>query len=317
MVRILSRPRRPASGREDDDNDVAVAEPDAAATPQTGLVGFVKRLGKRIMRAKVPDSAAALTYYNVMALVPSLLVVLAVVGLVADPQQLFNRLTNFFKINPNSGLASTLHSFLHVLTRQTGGGAPALIGFGTIVALWSFSGAMANLLSTVNSIWEREESRNFAVKRVLGLGLALLAAVVALVGIAAIGLAAGVGHRIVEKASLGSEWSPILSYVPFVLMLALLTCYLAVVYWIAPEKEARSWRWVSLGAVVGTAIWLLATIGFALYVTTFASYNRVYGPLAAPIIALFWIYLSNMAILIGACVDAERDAGARLSAPPT
>jgi membrane protein len=286
---------------------------------ESGLVGFTKRVAKRIMRAKVPDSAAALTYYNVMALVPSLLVVLAIVGLVADPQQLFDRLTSFFKIAPSSGLASSLHSFLNVLTRRTGGGAPALIGFGTVVALWSFSGAMANLLSTVNRIWEREESRNFAVKRALGLGLALLAAIVALVGIVSIGLAAGIGHRIVEKASLGSEWSPIISYLPFVLMLALLTCYLAVVYWIAPEKSSRSWRWVSVGAIVGTAIWLLATIGFALYVTTFASYNRVYGPLAAPIIALFWIYLSNFAILIGAAVDAERDAGARasqVSAPP-
>lgn len=293
-------------------NAIAVREHGSAS----GLLGFTKRVGKRIMRAKVPDSAAALTYYNVMALVPSLLVVLAVVGLVANPQQLFNRLTSFFKIDPSSGLASSLHSFLNVLTHRTGGGAPALIGFGTIIALWSFSGAMANLLSTVNSIWEREESRNFAVKRALGLGLALLAAVVALVGIVSIGLASGIGHRIVEKASLGSEWSPIISYVPFVLMLALLTCYLAVVYWIAPEKSARSWHWISLGAVVGTAIWLLATVGFALYVTTFASYNRVYGPLAAPIIALFWIYLSNIAILIGAAVDAEREAGGRVSEPP-
>jgi len=97
-----------------------------------------------------------------------------------------------------------------------------------------------------------------------------------------------------------------LTYSQYVVLLVLVSLYLAVVFWISPDKgENRVWRWITVGAVVGTLVWLVATIGFAVYVGTVASYSKVYGKLAVIPIGLFWIYLSSVSILFGAALDAE------------
>jgi membrane protein len=272
---------------------------------------FLRAVVARIRRCHVPDAAAALTYYIVMALVPSALVVLAVVGLVADPEQLYADLVSFFNLDPSSTFATALHGFLEILTSPTSGGAPALIGFGTVVALWSFSGAMAAIMTTINRIWERPERRNYVVKRLIALAMAIGTALVALGGVVAIGLAGGFADRIAKKADLGGIWTWVLTIGPFVGLFVLLTLYLAVVYWVSPEKGHRSWHWLSTGAIVAVVIWVLATIGFSVYVSTFASYSKVYGKLATPVIALFWVYLSSLAILVGAAVDAELESSRR------
>jgi membrane protein len=240
-----------------------------------------------------------------MAIVPSALVVISLVGIfVDDPNKAFINTASLLGIDQNSQIGQNLQQFLQLVTKN-GSGAGLVLIFGLATALWSFSGAMGALMAAVNRIWDREESRNFAVRRLLAVGMSLITAIVILVGIGAIALSGGLGDRLVDHYGLSESLRPVFTYVPYVVLLMLLSLYLAVVYWISPDKEKRVWRWITVGAVVGTLVWLLATIGFALYVGHVASYSKVYGKLAAVVIALFWMYLSSVAILFGAAVDAE------------
>jgi membrane protein len=307
---VVQRAPKTASG------SAASGSRESAVTPRASAVTLLKRTAKRFQNERVSDNAAALTYFAVMAIVPSALVVISLVGIfVDDPNQAFVNTASLLGIEQDSQIGQNLQQFLELVTRN-GSGAGLVLIFGLVTALWSFSGAMGALMAAVNRIWDVKETRNFAVRRLLAVGMSLLTAVVILVGIGAIALSAGLGDRLVTHYGLSESLRPIFTYVPYVVMLVLVSLYLAVVFWISPDKETRVWRWITVGAVVGTLVWLLATVGFAFYVSHVASYSKVYGKLAAVVIGLFWMYLSSVAILFGAAVDAEIERATPAGAEP-
>ncbi len=279
---------------------------ESAETPRASTKTLLKRTAKRFQQERVTDNAAALTYYAVMALVPSALVVVSLVGIfVDDPEKAFVDTASLLGIDQNSQIGQNLQQFLKIATGSGSGAGLALI-FGLAVALWSFAGAMGAVMAAINRIWDRDETRGFALRKLLAIGMSIVTAIVVLVGIFAIALSAGFGDRLIDHYGLSSSLRPVFRYVPYLVLVVLMSLYLAAIYWISPDKgEHRVWRWITVGAVVGTTVWLLATIGFAVYVGTVASYSKVYGKLAAIPIGLFWIYLSSVAILFGAALDAE------------
>jgi membrane protein len=278
-----------------------------AAVPHGSVKTIAKGVLKRAQGAYVTDGAAALTYYFVMALVPSLLLCVAVAGLVIDdPNAAFRDVTKFFDIDRAGGLGDAINQLLDTVSRNTTSSSAGLaFVFAIATALWAFSGAMGNLMNGVNRVWGLEETRSVVHRRLLAAGLALATALITAIAVTAVALGGGIAGKIVEKANLGTFGAVLLRVAPFVALLVGLTLYLAVVYWIAPNKETRVFRWITVGAVTGTVVWLLATLGFVLYITTLGSYNKVYGPLAAGVVFLLWLWLSSLSILIGATVDAE------------
>jgi len=298
--------RRPAERPDQPASKSPPPSDESPETPRVSTVTLIKRTAKRFQHERVTDNAAALTYYAVMALVPSALVVISLVGIFVDnPQQAFVNTASLLGIDQNSQIGQNLQQFLKIATGSGSGAGLALI-FGLAVALWSFSGAMGALMAAINRIWDREETRGFVMRKGLAIAMAVVTAIVIGIAIFAIALSAGFGDRLVDHYGLSSSLRPVFTYVPYVVLLLLVSLYLAAVYWISPDKgENRIWRWITVGAVVGTLVWLLATIGFAVYVGTVASYSKVYGKLAVIPIGLFWIYLSSVSILFGAALDAE------------
>jgi membrane protein len=263
------------------------------------------------MHEHLTDSAAALAYYFVLALVPITLVLVGVVGLfMSSPESAFNQFAKLFQLDRSSEFAQASHQLFAIVGRTSGRAGTAVV-FGTIVALWSFSGAMQSFIRAVNRAFGLEETRNWLVTRSLGLALALFTAIVWTISLSAVVLAGGLADRLVERFGFADFWRTVFTYAPYVVLFVVLVLYLACLYTVAPDRRPRHVRWITVGAVVGAVTWIVAAIGLALYVSQVGTYGRIYGPLAAAVICILFLWLSGLAILIGAAVDAELESRRR------
>jgi membrane protein len=259
------------------------------------------------------DWAAALTYYAVLALFPALIVLVALLGLLGEHPETTNALLEIVDdVGPSSAVETVREPIEGVIKSK--GGAGALLGFGLVGALWSASGYIGAFTRASNAIYEVEEGRPFwklrplqvAVTVVTVLLVALLSISVVLTG----DLAQAVGERIGFGDAAVTLWS-ILKWP--VLLIVVMTIF-AALYYIAPNVRQRGFRWITPGGVLGVLVWIIGSAGFALYAASFGSYNKTYGSLGAVIIFLVWLWLSNIALLLGAEFNAELERSRALEA---
>ena len=249
------------------------------------------------------DWAAALTYYGVMSLFPMLIVLVAVLGLLGEPDTI-DSLTGALRDAGLAGIADNVEDPLNGVVENRGG-AGALFGVGLLGALWSASGYIGAFMRASNAIYEVEEGRPFWKRRPLQLALTL--AMVLLLALVALGLvvtgplAEAVGGAIGAGDSAVTAWG----IAKWPAMLAIVMTVFAALYYIAPNVRQPKFRWITPGGVVGVLIWVIASAGFAVYVANFGSYNETYGTLGGVISFLVWIWVSNIAVLLGAELDAE------------
>lgn len=252
------------------------------------------------------DFAAAMTYQTFTALIPSLVVIVALINLVTDGSTV---LTATVGILQDLGLGSVvgnenLLSVVQALLVQQNS-AKVLFGFGLLLALWSSSGYVGAFTRASNRIYGVQEGRSWWVLQLLEIALAAVALVLlAMIGaglvisgplIDAVGDAVGAGETARQVWSIG-RW-PVL--------VAVATLVLSLLFWIAPNVRQPRFRWLTVGGTVALFVWSVASFGFGLYVANFGSYNRTYGSLGAIMAFLVWIYLSNIAVLLGVQVNAE------------
>jgi membrane protein len=278
---------------------------------ETGPWSVAKGVFGRILHEQLTDSAAALAYYFVLALVPITVVLVGVVGLVmSSPESAFNQFAKLFQLDRSSEFANASHQLFMIVGRTSGRAGTAVI-FGAIVALWSFSGAMQSFIRAVNRAFGLEETRNWLVTRSLGLALALFTAIVWTISLSAIVLAGGLADRLVKRFGFADVWRTIFTYAPYVVLFVVLVLYLACLYTVAPDRRPRHVGWVSIGALTGAVTWVLAAVGLAVYVNQVGTYGKIYGPLSAVVVGILFLWLSGLAILIGAAVDAELESRRR------
>jgi membrane protein len=273
--------------------------------PARSWKAILKRAVKEFQDDNITDWGAALTYYGVMSLFPMLLVLVALLGLVGQ-QSTISTMTDSLRSAGLGDVAKSIQGPLDEIVRNKGG-AGALVGFGLIAALWSASGYIGALTRALNSIYDVKEGRPFWKLRpaqvaitlvgVLLISLTLVSVVVSGPIAEAVGKALGVGDTAVTVWGL-AKWPVIL----FVLM-----GMVAGLYYVAPNVRQPRFRWVSPGGVVAVLVWILASAGFGLYVSHFGSYGKTYGALGSVITLLVWMWISNLALLFGAELDAELD----------
>ena len=264
---------------------------------------LLKRTGKEFQDDNLTDWAAALTYYAILALFPALIVLVAVLGLFGQ-QDTISTFIGSMRDAGLSGAADNIEKPLNDVVSQKGG-AGALLGFGLLGAVWSASGYLGAFMRASNAIYEVEEGRPFWKLRPLQVALTVLGILVlafVLIGIVVSGpLAEAVGDTI----GLGDQAVTIYSIAKWPFLIGVVMLLFASLYYAAPNVKQPKFRWISVGGVVAVVIWILASAAFGFYVSNFGSYNKTYGTLGGVISFLVWMWITNIAILFGAELDAE------------
>jgi membrane protein len=272
----------------------------------------LKRTVSEFQSDNLSDWAAALTYYAVLALFPMLIVLVALLGLVGQDRTVDTLIGSF----RHAGLSDVADSIQEPLRKvvHNKGGAGALLGFGLIVSLWSASGYVGAFMRASNAIYDVREGRSFWKRRpmqmVMTLGMVLVLALVLVALVltgslaVAIGDAIGVGRDAVDIWSV-AKWP--------VLVLVVMTMF-ALLYYLAPNIRHPGFRWITPGGVLAVVLWIAASAGFGVYLSHIGSYGKTYGSLATLIVFLVWLWLTNLALLLGAEFDAELERERELAA---
>ncbi|MGC1852776.1 MAG: YihY/virulence factor BrkB family protein [Solirubrobacterales bacterium] len=281
----------------------------AAADP--GLWATLKRTATEFMEDNLTDWAAALTYYGLLSLFPALIAMVSLIGLFGDPESTTSSLTEIItSIGPQSA-AETFSGPIESLTknRSTAGFAFVL---GLAVALWSASSYVGAFMRASNVIYETPEGRPFWKLRPLQIAVTLVMIVsVALLALALV-LTGPIVEAVAEPLGIGSTAVTIWDIAKWPALLALFICMLAVLYYSSPNVKLRGFRWVTPGSLVAVAVWAVASAAFALYVAKFGSYDKTYGALGGIIAVLVWFWITNLAILFGHQLNAERERSAEI-----
>ncbi|WBB69791.1 YihY/virulence factor BrkB family protein [Micromonospora sp. WMMD812] len=277
--------------------------------------GVLVRSARNFVTDNCSDWAAALTYYGVLALFPSAIVVVALVGLVSDGDRTVDTVLDLARemgAGPVVGNEGFVGAVRDVVEQESS--AKALLSFGLLGALWSASGFIGAFTRASNAVYGVTEGRPVWKLRPLQIGLAavslVLLAVVATGLIVSGPIADAVGDVVHAGGLSRTVWSvskwPVLALIMMVL--------LSLLFWIAPNVRQPRFRWLTPGGAVALAAWALASFGFGLYVANFGSYNATYGSLGAVIAFLVWLFLSNSALMLGVQINAELQRGRRLQA---
>ena len=267
---VEARRRPPPDEADLGDEEVGVTDLNAR-----DYADIVKRSAKRAMDDQLPDAAAAIAYYGFLAIPAVLLISVGVFSLFASPSavdSIVQRLGSFMPAEAVALLEDGLNR------TAEGGGGLTMIVVGGLVALWTASGAANAVMRALNRAYDTDESRGFAKQRLVGSALGAEDAV---------------------------RWAWLLGQWP-ILLVGLLVAFGAVLF-LGPDVEHARWRFLTIGAGIAVALWLAASGGFAIYVALFGSYNKTWGTLAAVIIMLTWLWLSALALLFAAEVDAETE----------
>jgi membrane protein len=268
--------------------------------PPKGWLAIAKRTAKEVKADQVPLLAAGVAFYALLSLFPSIIAGVSIYGLVADPATVRDQIANLTKIlSPET--ADLVGQQLLQVTSGAGGALGLATVLGILTALWSASSGMKALITGVNLAYDETETRKFVKLR--GLALLLTLGAMLLVGVA---LATIVGYPpIADTLPTVLRW--LVAIVRFVILGGLLVVGLAVLYRYAPDRDQPKWSWVSWGSGIAALLWVLATIGFAVYANFFGNYNKTYGALAGVIILMFWLFLSALVVLVGAELNTEME----------
>jgi len=297
-----------------------MADSDASREPDkpTELTGrswwqTLKRTFSEFREDDLTDWAAALTYYSVLSLFPALIALVSIVGLVGDPREVTRVLTEVIQAVSPGSATDTFQGPIESITADKGQ-AGLLLVVGILSALWTASGYVGAFMRASNAIYEVEEGRPFwklrplqmLVTLVMVLLLALVALSVVVTGplARAVGDAVGLGDAAVTAWNIG-KW-PVL--------LAVVITMFAILYYSAPNVRLPAFRWVTPGSVVAIVLWLVASALFAFYVANFGSYNKTYGTLGGVVSFLVWLWITNIAILLGAEINAEAERSREIEA---
>jgi membrane protein len=262
----------------------------------------VKRTFREFNDDDMFDWAAALTYYSVLSLFPAIIVLVSLVGL-AGESATGPLIENIQQLAPGQA-----RDMLVDVVRQLAGasgtaGVAAIIGL--LSALWAASGYIGGFIRASNAIYEVEEGR--PVWKTIPLRVVLTLAMVILLAVCALGVVVTgtVADRVGHMLGLGSTGVLVWDIAKWPVLALLISLAIALLYWASPNVRHPGFRWLTPGSMLAVLVWVVASAGFGFYVANFASYNKVYGSLAAVVIFLVWLWISNLAVLFGAEFDAE------------
>jgi membrane protein len=277
--------------------------------PKPAWGGVLKRTLREFSDDNLTDLAAALTYYGVLAIFPMLIVIVSVLGLIGNSvtQPLIQ---NLGAVAPGAAQTIFKNAITNIQSQQ--GTAGVLFIVGLLVALWSASGYIAAFMRAANVVWDVPEGRPIYKTIPIRLGVTLITVIMLTLSALAVVFTGSLAGKVGDVIGVGSTAVQIWDIAKWPVLLLIVSSILAILYYSAPNVRQPGFRWVSPGSILAVVLWIAASALFALYVANFSSYNKTYGALASVIVFLIWLWITNIAILLGAEFNAELERGRQI-----
>ena len=246
--------------------------------------------------------AAAVTFYALLSLFPALAALISIYGLFADPRTIEDQLKSLSGVVPGGGM-DIISEQVHSLTAHGSGalGVGAVVGL--LTSLWSANQATKGLFDALNVVYDEKEKRGFFLRTAITLAFTLASLLFVIVAIAAV-IAVPI---VLNVVGLGGVASTLLSLLRWPLLLVFVALLLACLYRIGPSRQRARWRWLTWGSCFAAVAWVVVSLAFSWYVSSFGNYNKTYGSLGAVIGFMTWIWLSALVVLIGGDLNAEME----------
>ncbi|MGW1952656.1 YihY/virulence factor BrkB family protein [Streptomyces sp. NPDC001920] len=251
---------------------------------------------------ELTDRAAALTYYGVLSLFPALLVLVSILGL-AGRSATNAVLDNINKLAPGSA-RDILTGAVEQLQGNSGVGSVMAV-VGLLLAVWSASGYVAAFIRTANAVYDMPEGRPIWKVLPVRLGVTVVLMVLAVLSALIVVFTGALAREVGSTLGIGDTALTAWAIAKWPVLAVLVTTMIAILYWATPNAKVRGFKWITPGSCLALLIWMIASAGFAFYVANFASYNKTYGTMAGVIVFLIWLWVGNLAILLGLEFDAE------------
>lgn len=302
MASTDTRPAPDSSGKVDDPTDL----------DRQSWAYVLRKTARELSSDQCTDLAAALTYYAVLALFPAAIALTSLLGLVGQGTEAVDQVLGILGNLGASGVVDSVGPTLRDLSRSQSAGLGLVLGLAG--ALWSASGYVGAFGRAMNRVYEIGEGR--PVWKLRPAMLLLTTVLVVLVAVALLGLVVSgpVADEVGDALGLGSTGVLVFAIVKWPVIAAVVVVIVALLYYFTPNVRQPKLRWVSVGAVLAIVVWALASAAFGFYVANFSSYDKTYGALAGVVVFLLWLWLTNLALLFGAELDAELERGRELQA---
>jgi membrane protein len=278
--------------------------------PARSWGGVLKRTVREFREDNISDWAAALTYYGVLSIFPALIALVSILGLIGDSatQPLLNNLNT---VAP--GPAKSIFTSAITNLQRSQGAAGLLFIVGLAGALWSASGYVAAFMRASNAIYDIGEGRPTWKTIPLRIGVTVVMMLLLAISAVAVVVTGGLAKQVGNLINVGSTAVTVWDIAKWPVLVLVVAAMFSILYWAAPNVKHPGFRWLTPGGIFAVVAWIVVSALFALYVANFSSYNKTYGALAAVVVFLVWLWISNIAVLLGAELNAELERGRRIA----
>ncbi|WP_338775342.1 YihY/virulence factor BrkB family protein [Streptomyces sp. DG1A-41] len=283
--------------------EVERAAPDSPSDlPRKSWGAVLKGSLREFKDDELTDRAAALTYYGVLALFPALLVLVSLLGITgkSTTDKVLENVQNFA---PGAARDIITRAVEQLQGNAGIGSLMAIVGL--VLAVWSASGYVGAFIRSANAVYDMPEGRPVWKLLPVRLGVTIVLMVMAVISALIVVFTGGLARQAGTALGIGDTALTVWSIAKWPALVVLVTIMIAILYWATPNAKVKGFRWITPGSMLALLIWMAASAGFAIYVANFASYNKTYGTMAGVIVFLVWLWITNLAILLGLEFDAE------------
>ena len=301
---------------DDREQDLSAVPPHAGPHSPTqlrgkGLVAALRRTFKQYSSDNISDWAAALTYYGVLSIFPGALVLVSILGMLSSNGQRTVQDT-VSQIANNAQIENLVNT---VLSQVKGNGTASLAAIiGLLLAFWSASGYIAAFMRASNAVYDVPEGRPIWKTLPIRVGVTAVVGIMLIVSAFIVVFTGQLSRVVGEKIGMGGVAVTVWNIAKWPVLVILVSLMFAILYWASPNAKTGGFRWISPGGILAVVLWLVASAAFAIYLANFANYSKTYGTLGGVIAFLVWLWISNIAILLGAEFDAELERGRAIAA---
>lgn len=268
------------------------------------VVAVIKRTAIAFYDNQMTHHAAALTYYALLSLFPALLMAISLLGLLGQYPETYDAIIDYIReVSPDATI-DTFDSALRTALEHKGSAVVAFV-IGVLVALYGSTGVLEAARRALNVAFEVENGRSFLRRKATDIVSSMVLMVLVLVTLVLIFVGGGLADAVFDLVGLGSTADTVWTVIRWPAAVVTAMLVFSWIYFVTPDVEQRSFRWVTPGAAVGVVVWLAASAAFSLYLTNLNNLNATYGSFGAALVLVFWLWLSNVALLFGAQLNAE------------